>query len=433
MKYFFLIVVCFGSMAFAASVVLRDADEKPLVRNGQQEAAMAIQKAVRKAARERSEERENAAVPTAICERDSFNFGLMDPLTVGEHTFYIENRSSVDLIIWGGESTCKCTLSDLKEAVVGPGQKYPIKLTWNSGHARQEFGQSATVNTNDPTTREIQLSVFGKVRAVLAATPTEVSLDRLLPSTPASKYFSVYSQVWEDFDIERIESTSEFVTARLATSGSSHLLAADDEIANATSKHVVEITYNGQAPKGPLAGRLRLYVRPPTDWENITEQSLASEETTENASKKEGLPAIQFPVQEDGSILAEIAYYGSVVRRLGLYGKVVKSEGRIDLGTLIPKDSSDRSWTIIGRVRGDQHPSEVTASVTGIPSLVAEVESITSSQAKYSFRITLRTTEKLKPAIYNKKQSGLLSITAAGMPAGDDKLELPINLIIVKP
>ena len=118
MKYFFLI---FGSLLVGGvtlAVFFREAGEKPFVRNGQQEAAIEIQKAIREAAAERAENREQAEIPTAFCAHDTFDFGLMDPLTVGQHEFVIENRSAVPLLLSGGGSTCKCTLSDLKEAIV---------------------------------------------------------------------------------------------------------------------------------------------------------------------------------------------------------------------------------------------------------------------------------------------------------------------------
>lgn len=443
MKYFFLIIGALAAVSISIAIFLRDADEKPLTRNGQQAAAMAIAKSYKEAVQERTEKRDQAEVPTAICEKERYNFGIMDPLTVGNHTFYIENRSAVDLLIEGGASTCKCTLSDLKQAVVPPGAKYPITLTWNSGHAKQSFEQSATVVTNDPTNREISLAVFGKVRAVFASTPTQVNLGRLIPSTESTELFTVYSQIWDDFEIVKVESTQNSISARLAPEGSEQLVASDDELYNAKSTALLEIKYDGEAPQGPLAGQLRLYVKPPKDWDKKKqefddENGLGDEHTGDentlvaDSETKNALPDIRFPQQEDGTILAELPFYGTVVRRLSLYGKSIKSDGSVALGTLSPKDSVNQEWTIIGRVRGNLTPTKVTAVATGIPGLVADVETINAEPSKYSFRISLRTTERLKAAIYNGPQAGMLTIEADGMPPGDDRLEFPINLIVVK-
>ena len=429
MKYFFLIIGCLATCAVSAAVVLKDADAKPLTRNGQQEAAMAVSKIYRQAASDRALKSDLTEFPTAVCAHDSFNFGMMDPLTVGQHTFVIQNKSSVNLIIEGGESTCKCTLSDLKRAVVLPGEEYPVTLTWNSGHARQEFRQSATILTNDPTNREISLSVFGKVRAVLAATPTQINLGRLIPSTESSELFTVYSQVWEDFEIARLESTSDFIKADLAPPGSEQLVSTDDELSNAKSQRLIQLTYNGEAPRGPLSGQIRIHLRPPIGWgeqKNEVESTAADKYSTQN------LPEIRFPRQEDGTILAEIPFYGVAVRRLSLYGRTIQSEGSIALGTLSPKDSVGNQWTIIGRIRGNMQPTSIAAVTTGIPGLKADIEIINANPSKYSFRIVLSTTRKLNPAIYNGEQSGMLRIEADGMPAGDDLLEFPINLIVVK-
>lgn len=433
MKYFFLIIGVVAALCISVAIFLRDADEKPLTRNGQQEAAMAISKAVANAAKERAEKKEKAEVPTAHCEYDRYDFGTMDPLTVGKHTFYIENRSAVDLLIEGGASTCKCTLSDLKQAVIPPGGKYPITLTWNSGHAKQAFEQSASVVTNDPTNQEISLAVFGKVRAVFAATPNEINLGRLIPSTPSEALFTAYSQIWEDFEVVRVESTSPAVTGGLAPAGSDHLVASDDELKNAKSQKLIQLKYDGEAQQGTLSGQLRLYIKPPIDWDQKKEEFDSENGVAGQISDgaERGLPDIRFPQQEDGTILAEIPFYGTVVRRLSLYGKTIKS-GAIALGTLSPKDSNDKQWTIIGRVRGNLTPAKVTAVATGIPGLVAELETINTEPSKYSFRVTLKTTQKLRAAIYNGAQAGKLTIEAEGMPAGDDKVEFPINLVVVK-
>lgn len=430
MKIFLQILVAMGIAGVLLGIAVSSVSTKPFVRTGQEEEAAAIIERVKEAEKLRSQ---NASVPmpAAGCSNPNHDFGIMDPLTVGEHTFLIQNEGRDSLVIQGGESSCKCTLSDLKEAIVLPGESYPVKLTWNSGHAKREFQQLAIVKTNDPANQEIRLKVEGEVRAILTARPDALDLQRLIPSTPVSREFSLYSQVWDNFKILRVESTHPNVTAT-ESANYNPVVARDDEILNATSMTGIVVQYDGEAPQGRLSGLLRVYVQPPENWlVSSAADSLGKKDSESPASKEAVLTNLTMPTQEDGSVLVEIPYYGNVVRRLSLYGKPVQSEGSIDLGTLKPRASAGVKWTIIGRVRGDKLPEEVRAEITGIPGLEVEVATIGTDKAQNSFRLTIEVKESLRPAIYNRGQAGKLLINAVGMPPGDDVLEMPVNLVVV--
>ncbi len=446
MKKFLSIAGVMIVLGVGFAYAVSDVGTKPLVRNGQEEVAAKVMAQVKHAVEERKAKGADAQIPHAFCDRDVHHFGLMDPLTVAEHSFRIENRGAAPLMLRGGASSCKCTLSDLTEAIVEPGDSYVVTLTWNSGHANQEFEQSALIHTNDPTNAELKLSVVGQVRAVLAALPLDINFDRLIPSTKASRQFALYSQVWPEMHVERIECTCEHFSATLSEGGFDQAVAFDDEVHEASSILPIRVDYDGEAPQGDVTARLRMYVRPPANWKShsieLAENGNASPEPTNEQdapasvaadSGDEGeneLPEISFPTQDDGTVLVEVPIYGKVVRRLSLYGKPIQP-GKVDLGTISPKDSEGRRWIIIGRVRGETLPEKVTAEVTGIPGLQVEVTEISSDQAKSSFRLTLTTSQKMRPAMYNREQAGKLVLRAEGMPAGDDQLELPIHLIVI--
>lgn len=426
MKSFLLVMLSMGILGIGLAITVGGASTKPLVPNGQREEAEMLMQAVRAAVKERSAKQGQVDVPTAYCAQPIHRFGVMDPLTIGKHVFEIENRGDVPLVLRGGGSSCKCTLSDLDEAVVAPGQSYSVQLTWNSGHARREFEQSAIVRTNDPTYQEIQLIVTGEVRAVLAALPTEVNFDRLMPSTTATRQFVLYSQIWDEMTVERVESTNEHLTATVSEQGFSESYAFDDEIKNATTRTAINVQYNGQAPRGKLSGYLRIYLRPPTDWKGV------SLPTEGQAIENTALPNVDYPMQDDGTILAEIPVFGNVVRRLSLYGQPIHSAGYVDLGTINPESSRGQRWTIIGRIRGEHLPESIQAEVTGIPGLQVRVEAMDASKARNSFRLSLEITEAMRPSIYTREQAGTLVVTAPGMPAGDERLEFPVQLIVIQ-
>lgn len=425
MKSLLQILAVLGVFGALVGFVATRASTKPYVPIGHEEAAEAEIAKIKDAVKKRNDP--SAAVPIASCDATDFDFGMMDPLNVAEHTFEIRNDGKAPLRIEGGPSSCKCTLSDLKSAVLEPGEVFPVTLTWNSGHAKREFSQVAVVRTNDPLNEELQLKVTGEVRSVLAALPSSVNLQRLIPEAETKAQFVLYSQVWSDMEVLDVSSTNEHITAELSSSPYKGAMAKDDEIGNATSGAVFDVKYDGEAGQGPLGGVLRVRVRPPQAW---SDENRKHEE--EVADETEEATRIHFPTQDDGTIICEIPFHGNVVRRISLYGKVVDGDGVVTLGKLHPRKTAGANWNLVGRIRGDILPEKIEASVSDIPGLVASVQQIEASKAKNSFSIALELTESLDEAIYTDQNAGMLTIRAEGMPAGDDLLELPVNLTVIK-
>src|SRR5687767_3196483 len=60
----------------------------------------------------------------------TYNFGQMDRHAKGEHTFVIRNVGSTPIGLKQGQTTCKCTISEMKDGELKPGDSIPIKLMW---------------------------------------------------------------------------------------------------------------------------------------------------------------------------------------------------------------------------------------------------------------------------------------------------------------
>ncbi len=438
MKMFFILAAALSTLGIVVGAIAVNGKSRPIVPLGQEESTYEYLDQIKEAAEQR---KADGNVPSAACGEPTFHFGIMDPLTVGEHTFYIENKGKAPLQIQGGPSSCKCTLSDLESATITPGEKYPVTLTWNSGHSKSKFRQVAVVRTTDILNEEIRLTVMGDVRSVLAALPPTVALNRLIPESQTSAQFVLYSQIWEKMDVVRIQSTNEHITGSLSNRPFEGGIARNDEIANATSGLVIDVNYDGHAPQGPLGGQLRVHVRPPDGWQQAALDQSASDDLvgakvvqTDASQTDESIspPAIVFPTQDDGTIICEIPFQGTVIRRISLYGKQIGPDGIVDLGKLHPNQTRDANWIIVGRIRGDLQPSDVVARISGIPGAVATVDEFKADEAKNSFRVAIRLTESLEPAIFTKAQAGTLRLEFPGMPEDEADLELPVKLSVVK-
>lgn len=139
--------------------------------------------------------------PRAVADETFHNFGILDPNQACEHSFVIRNKGKAPLKLTRGETSCKCTVSSLPHGEVPPGGEVPVTVASKVNDVKGEFTHSATILTNDPETSRIDLRIAGKVRTILAAVPSEVTV-RCNRRRPALGEVVVYSEVWDHFSLK---------------------------------------------------------------------------------------------------------------------------------------------------------------------------------------------------------------------------------------
>jgi len=135
---------------------------------------------------------------------NTFNFGQMRHGSSMTHTFVIKNVGEGQLNLEKKGSTCKCTVGELTESVLKPGEETKITLTWRAQSVSPRFGQSATFKTNDPANTELQFTIEGSVIDSFVFEPTQLDLGDLAPDSTASREFTVYCYADEDVDLTRM-------------------------------------------------------------------------------------------------------------------------------------------------------------------------------------------------------------------------------------
>jgi len=98
-----------------------------------------------------------------VVDNDQFDFGLLDPHATTSHTFEICNEGSICIEDRGYK--LKCTVSEVLVALSNPVNRVTLPSPGIPDTQDEEYAQSATIHTNDPKRKEIELSVSGKVRA----------------------------------------------------------------------------------------------------------------------------------------------------------------------------------------------------------------------------------------------------------------------------
>lgn len=136
---------------------------------------------------------ENIGPKVTVVGGSTFDFGQMDRHAAGEHTFVLRNDGNRPLALEKGQTTCKCTMSEMKDGELRPGESIPIHLTWTAKTADAEFSQSAEIKTSDPQQPLIRLNVFGKVIDALRADRTQLTLGTLSASEDATRKFRLHA------------------------------------------------------------------------------------------------------------------------------------------------------------------------------------------------------------------------------------------------
>lgn len=253
--------------------------------------------------------------PKLVAEEKSFDFGRMDPGSKGQHAFVIKNVGDGALTIKVKRTSCKCTVGGVEHNVVGPGESTHVLLEWNTGHTLVDYQQTATIETNDPDNREIDLHVKGLIRCEIGATVEEIDFDNIEPGKPVTVRTFLYSQMWNDFEVIDLKTGLPDVNWEVSP-------VVEEERPKIDAKGIqrLQITLSGRLPQGNFQDRLRMMVRPKD--------------------------------HEGEAVSFELPIKGKTLRRLAVYGSAIDGDVGILLGNV--KQGTAKRAKLLMKVRDDE-------------------------------------------------------------------------------
>lgn len=347
--------------------------------------------------------------PKVLAKESTHDFGLMDPLTMGSHTFRIRNVGDEPLQVQQGPTTCKCTLSKLSGDSIKPEDEVRVTVKWNSGNDAM-YTHSATVFTNDPRQNAVTFTIRGEVRALFRCDPPELVFSRVAPGERATASAVIYSQVWHDFSIENIASTLKGVEWETTKLSGDTLIEADVK-----SAYRVDVVLPDDLAEGYFNGALRIAGR--------------GAESDQPAAT-DNLPSIE---SEDGthsrnSAHCEVALQGKVLRRLSVYGPTIMTSGVVDMGRL--KEGTGKTVKLLLKVRDTDIELKVRQVKTTPDFLQVHIEPHKSQSNKHLglYDLYIEVPQNAPPFRLPPDRMAQLQIEFDHPRIGN--LELPIDLII---
>jgi hypothetical protein len=160
----------------------------------------------------------------------SFNFGRMERGHEKSHEFVFRNTGDAPLRLWAGQTSCKCTLSELESGSLAPGESTRVKLEWSAKSDHGPFRQTATIHTTDPRKPQVELTIDGEIVEASGIQPPDFGFDKIAVGETKSAEVYVMAMLQDELEVSSAELTAEDTRqARLANRPFQPIRDADHE------------------------------------------------------------------------------------------------------------------------------------------------------------------------------------------------------------
>ncbi len=217
---------------------------------------------------------------------NTYDFGVMRPDEKGEHIFVVKNVGDDSLILKVGASTCKCTVGELGNELLEPGEQTEVKMSWTVSTNEKTFGQSAELRTNDPSNVAIRFEIKGTVVRDVQLFPEEITIGDVAAGEDIELDVNVFSYMSEamiaggvKFSDDKINELADFDVTAFDPN------EQDGVNETATQGFHVHGTIHPGLKQGPISTNIMLALKPePTssDGDKTTSNDAAKDD--ENAS-----------------------------------------------------------------------------------------------------------------------------------------------------
>lgn len=116
------------------------------------------------------------AAPVISADRPVFDFGTITSGKKIDHIFTLKNKGDAPLAILKTKTSCGCTVASVSTRSIEPGRSAELKTSFDSTNFSGKITKTITVETNDPATPTITLTLRGTIREELVVSPRQLNL-----------------------------------------------------------------------------------------------------------------------------------------------------------------------------------------------------------------------------------------------------------------
>lgn len=293
--------------------------------------------------------------PSAVLDHAEHDFGLMDLGEERQHVFRLTNAGDGILTIRRGPSSCKCTVLDLRNGELPPGESRDITLAWEAESENENFRHGAAFFTNDPEHPDLSVVAVGKIRRHFGVSSGDIVFRDVKPGETATAEIVVFSQAFDRFEIERGTSSSPELSWS-ASPASPELLTEH----GARSGFAVQVSLAVGEHKRTLGGRLVFRLQAEAHDGSLKQSTVAV--------------AVAAPVRPPFRV----------------YGAGWDSDGFLDLGAIEQGKGVKRKLFVLTRAeRPEAKFFEMTATPSFLEVRVVRDERVRSARGQYVVEIEI--------------------------------------------
>jgi peroxiredoxin len=195
-----------------------------------------------------------AGTPGITVDEAIYSFGDRDAGDIVEHSFTLTNRGDGTLVIDRVRTNCGCTVAELSRKSIPPGESATLGLKLNLHLQKGRQNRTAIVQSNDPSTPNLQIALVGNAVYHVTLDPLPVTFGKFEGDEPRTELLSVTAD----------KSIESFNIVRTRTSGEN--VKADVEVVEPGRQFSVKITVTPQPGVADFRGWVHLITDHPGEY-----------------------------------------------------------------------------------------------------------------------------------------------------------------------
>ncbi len=199
--------------------------------------------------------------PKVLVDSHFHDFRSVEHDVTISHTFKLTNVGDQPLELEPGTTTCsRCTIAKLQKNRLAPGESTNVIVEYTPSQARPYFRQHASIKTNDPEHRLVELNIEGTVTSRFRVAPQVLVLSRFSAKETKTADIRIFDFASDDVSVENFGFT-ELDTARFFDAAVTPIPHDELREPEAKSGLRVHVTVKPGLPVGPVRQTIRLIVR----------------------------------------------------------------------------------------------------------------------------------------------------------------------------
>lgn len=150
--------------------------------------------------------------PKIVFEEQTYNFGKIYIGEIVEHGFKFKNQGPAELIVNNVKSSCGCTAALVSKSHLLKDETGEVQVKFNPGRYVGMVSKSVTVNSNDPESSAVKLTIAGEVIEEVSVNPRLLSFGIIRKGDSSTRSVEVKTIPELKIKVKKVESPNPYIS-----------------------------------------------------------------------------------------------------------------------------------------------------------------------------------------------------------------------------